>query len=201
MLSGNEREVAVSDLAAVLELLAELHEARDVDDVVDRLVAGIHALVPADEVAVQIGAADPVPASDGAAGTPAPSGSLLLTATTPSRRLLRIVVARRGPFTARDVAVADLLQRHLPAVVAHAGLRAAEEGRPAPEALADRSLTEREREVLALVAAGRTNRDIARALFIQPRTVEKHIENICRKLGASNRAAAAARYAGARPPA
>ena len=56
-------------------------------------------------------------------------------------------------------------------------------------------LTHREREVLALVADGRTNRDIADALYIEARTVEKHVEHIRAKLGARSRAEAAARWA------
>jgi DNA-binding NarL/FixJ family response regulator len=44
-------------------------------------------------------------------------------------------------------------------------------------------LSEREREVLALMAEGRTNRAIAERLFITERTVEKHVKSILQKLG------------------
>jgi DNA-binding NarL/FixJ family response regulator len=53
-------------------------------------------------------------------------------------------------------------------------------------------LSEREREVLALLAQGMTNKDVATALFISRATVKSHIENILRKLGASDRAGAVA---------
>jgi DNA-binding NarL/FixJ family response regulator len=55
-------------------------------------------------------------------------------------------------------------------------------GRPRPgqDPLAD--LTEREREVLALMAEGRSNRAIADRLFITEHTVEKHVQNIFLKL-------------------
>jgi DNA-binding NarL/FixJ family response regulator len=46
-------------------------------------------------------------------------------------------------------------------------------------------LTEREHEVLALMAQGRTNAAIARALTLSERAVEKHINSIFRKLGLS----------------
>jgi DNA-binding CsgD family transcriptional regulator len=54
-------------------------------------------------------------------------------------------------------------------------------------------VTEREREVLALVAAGKTNGEIAQLLAISPRTVQKHLEHIFQKLGVETRTAAAVR--------
>ena len=54
-------------------------------------------------------------------------------------------------------------------------------------------LTGRELEVLALVAAGRSNRDIANQLFISPKTASVHVSNILGKLGAASRGEAAAK--------
>ena len=48
-------------------------------------------------------------------------------------------------------------------------------------------LSERELEVLRLVSAGLSNREIAAQLFLSPGTIKTHIHNICGKLGASNR--------------
>jgi DNA-binding NarL/FixJ family response regulator len=53
-------------------------------------------------------------------------------------------------------------------------------------------LTPREREVLALLADGRTNRQIAEALFISVKTASVHVSNILAKLGVTNRGEAAA---------
>jgi DNA-binding NarL/FixJ family response regulator len=53
-------------------------------------------------------------------------------------------------------------------------------------------LTEREVEVLRLIAAGKSNREIGDGLFISVRTVERHITNIYRKIDAHGRADAAA---------
>src|SRR6266536_3492436 len=53
-------------------------------------------------------------------------------------------------------------------------------------------LTGREVEVLRLIAAGRSNRAIAQALFISPNTVLRHVSNIFAKTGVANRAEAAA---------
>jgi len=67
-------------------------------------------------------------------------------------------------------------------------------GRPAPQPPSplDRlGLTAREREVLALIAIGRTNREIAEALFISPKTATVHVSNILGKLGVRSRVEAA----------
>ncbi|WP_435842785.1 helix-turn-helix domain-containing protein, partial [Streptomyces hygroscopicus] len=53
-------------------------------------------------------------------------------------------------------------------------------------------LTPRERDVLRLVAAGRSNRQIAEQLFISPKTASVHVSNILAKLGVSGRGEAAA---------
>ncbi|MEO1059987.1 MAG: AAA family ATPase [Actinomycetota bacterium] len=73
----------------------------------------------------------------------------------------------------------------------HAGLTAADEDSPD-------LLTSRERDVLRLVADGRTNRQIGDRLFISPKTASVHVSRILQKLGVDNRteAAAAARRAG-----
>ena len=53
-------------------------------------------------------------------------------------------------------------------------------------------LTAREREVLRLIAAGHTNREIAGALTLSVRTVERHINNLYAKIGARGKADATA---------
>jgi DNA-binding CsgD family transcriptional regulator len=68
---------------------------------------------------------------------------------------------------------------------------AAAEAAPA-QAADPYELTPREREVLALVADGRTNPQIAQALFISPRTAGIHVSNILAKLGVASRGEAAA---------
>ena len=70
-----------------------------------------------------------------------------------------------------------------------------------PVASADLShyqLTPRELDVLAWIARGKTNRDIAEILGMSPRTVNKHLEHIFVKLGVETRAAAAALVASLR---
>lgn len=55
-------------------------------------------------------------------------------------------------------------------------------------------LSVREDEVLRLVSAGLTDREIGEALHISPRTVGRHVGSVLTKLGVRNRAAAARRY-------
>jgi DNA-binding CsgD family transcriptional regulator len=54
-------------------------------------------------------------------------------------------------------------------------------------------LSRREVEVVRLLAVGRTNREIARELFLSPRTVDMHVRNILRKLDCRSRVEAAGR--------
>lgn len=54
-------------------------------------------------------------------------------------------------------------------------------------------LTHREDEVARLVGAGVTNREVAARLFLSPKTVERHLVNIFRKLDVRNRTELAAR--------
>ena len=61
-------------------------------------------------------------------------------------------------------------------------------GQPAPA----HGLSRREQEVLRLLAAGESNREIARRLGLSPHTIERHVANLYRKIGARGRADATA---------
>jgi DNA-binding CsgD family transcriptional regulator len=71
------------------------------------------------------------------------------------------------------------------------GVRAWRRG-PASDGAGLAALSHREREVARLVAAGETNRSIAEALLVSPKTVERHLTNILAKVGLRNRAELAA---------
>jgi DNA-binding CsgD family transcriptional regulator len=62
-----------------------------------------------------------------------------------------------------------------------------EAGAPSPEPAGPDPLTPRERSVLALVAEGRTNRQVGGELFISEKTVSVHLSRVMAKLGASSR--------------
>ena len=63
---------------------------------------------------------------------------------------------------------------------------------PRPEPETSLGLTARETDVLRLITAGRTDREIADELFISPRTAQTHVTSILAKLGVATRAEAAA---------
>ncbi|MFJ9040234.1 AAA family ATPase [Streptomyces sp. NPDC102406] len=120
--------------------------------------------------------------------------SLLAPAPTDADRdrateLLRLVGAVADRLGARPLTeyVALLAQR------ARLSLTRDEPRRAAPADPAEEfGLTSRERDVLRLVAAGRSNRSIAEELFISPKTASVHVSNILAKLDVAGRGEAAA---------
>jgi DNA-binding CsgD family transcriptional regulator len=111
----------------------------------------------------------------------------------PVLRRILVCTRRLDGFRDRDLRVLELLTPHIIRLYARAAMR-----REVPRGL--EMLTPREREVIALVAAGRTNRETARYLWISPHTVRAHLENIFEKLEVTSRAAAVARVLGDLPP-
>jgi DNA-binding NarL/FixJ family response regulator len=102
----------------------------------------------------------------------------------------QLVAAHR---TARRLGARPLVER-LTDDLAALGERADRRlGRRAVAQAANGGLTRREVEVVRLVAMGHTNREIARELFLSPRTVEMHVGSILGKLDCRSRADAARR--------
>jgi DNA-binding NarL/FixJ family response regulator len=62
--------------------------------------------------------------------------------------------------------------------------------KPAAPSEAFPELTARERELLGLIARGRNNQEIARELYLSPKTVRNHISNIFTKMHVADRAQA-----------
>ncbi len=116
---------------------------------------------------------------------------------SPSTRILLISGAgRMSPAAARAAGASGFVSKDWEAHDVAAAVRMVGLGmtmfppksdQPAP------LLTEREREVLDLIAAGSTNREIAERLFLSPHTVKEHTSALYRKLRARNRAEAVQR--------
>ena len=102
----------------------------------------------------------------------------------------RLIAAQRNDQGAAAIAVTYLarLQRAFGTGGATGGAAA----RPQPPRLIEQ-LTGREREVLAMLAAGQSNQNIAGRLFVSLDTVKKHVSHVLGKLGAANRTEAVAR--------
>jgi DNA-binding NarL/FixJ family response regulator len=91
-------------------------------------------------------------------------------------------------FSEHERATLDALRPYLTAI-----LRAADAGGAAHDLCRAYGLTAWEGEVLALLACGRSNREVASTLFLSPGTVRKHLEHIYAKLGVRTRTHAVAR--------
>ncbi len=194
-------------LRSVLSAVLALHGLEDPRRFPEALLGELERLLPADHVddgELRAAWADRSAKEHDSAGNLRPrapsrprtprlsAGGHRLELLADGRRAFSVVLERYAePFGPVAVAVADALQPHIGPAFDHARLRTTEW----EVAEAIRALTLREQQVLALVADGHTNRDIGLALFIEPRTVEKHVEHIRTKLGARSRADAAAKWA------
>jgi DNA-binding CsgD family transcriptional regulator len=86
----------------------------------------------------------------------------------------RWLAAAHADFTAKDFTGLAAWCQHLLA-------------EPSASRLASIGVTPREAEILGLIATGLANKDIAARLSLSPRTVEKHVESLLRKTGATSR--------------
>jgi DNA-binding NarL/FixJ family response regulator len=88
---------------------------------------------------------------------------------------------------------AGILRRLAEQALRSIGIRTWRRGPSSGKGSALDRLTPREREIALLVGQGASNPDIAQALFLSRKTVERHVSNILAKLGTRNRAELAAR--------
>jgi DNA-binding NarL/FixJ family response regulator len=113
--------------------------------------------------------------------------------------VVSLLQAGAAGIMVRDGRVADLIralvavargEMVLPAAVALEVITRLAQGRPAADSAVEK-LSEREKEVVSLLAQGLTNKDIAQTLFLSVRTIEAHLRSIYGKLGVSSRTEAA----------
>jgi len=131
-----------------------------------------------------------------AAGHPHPLAYTLLRAASAAavsgNREAAVIRLSRAATIATQLAAVPL-QQHISRLARRARIQLAGPGhRDLGEPAEPFGLTAREQEVLRLVAAGRSNREIAAGLFISPRTASVHVSNILGKLHVASRGEAAA---------
>ena len=116
---------------------------------------------------------------------------------SPQTRVLLISGAgRMAPAAARAAGASGFISKESDAREVIKAVRAVALGMTLFPPKADQPeplLSEREREVLDLIAAGSTNKEIAEQLFLSPHTVKEHTSTLYRKLNARNRAEAVQR--------
>ena len=96
-----------------------------------------------------------------------------------------------SPNVARAAGAAGFISKDWSAVDVVRAVRRVSQGHEVfAEAPLDSPLSEREQEVLSLIATGSTNKEIAAQLHLSPHTVKEHTSAIYRKLGVRNRAEA-----------
>jgi two-component system response regulator DesR len=111
---------------------------------------------------------------------------------SPNTRVLLISGAGViSPNVARTAGAAGFISKDWSAVDVVRAVRRVSQGQEVfAEAPLDSPLSEREQEVLSLIATGSTNKEIAVQLHLSPHTVKEHTSAIYRKLGVRNRAEA-----------
>lgn len=119
---------------------------------------------------------------------------LMITSYTDNDAMISSILAGASGYLLKHVSRADLL-RSIRQVASGHSLIDSNAAKQAMDSLAQipgSELTDREREVLTLVARGYTNKQIADTLFVTEKTARNHVSHILDKLGVSRRSEAAA---------
>ena len=119
---------------------------------------------------------------------------LMITSYTDDDAMISSILAGASGYLLKHVSRSELL-RSIRLVASGSSLIDSNTAKQAMERLTQlpgSELTEREREVLALVARGFTNKQIADTLFVSEKTARNHVSHILDKLGLSRRSEAAA---------
>ena len=122
---------------------------------------------------------------------------IVLTSFLDDERVVPAIKAGATSYLLKDVAASDLARAIRGARAGQAQLhpevarRLMQQVTTPHKTEAGAQLTEREREVLRLLAEGRSNKEIARTLVVSERTVKGHVSNILGKLGLQDRTQAA----------
>ncbi len=119
---------------------------------------------------------------------------LMITSYTDDDAIISSILAGASGYLLKHVSRADLLRSIREVASGHSLIdsNTAKQAMEHLEQIPGSELTEREREVLTLVARGYTNKQIADTLFVSEKTARNHVSHILDKLGLSRRSEAAA---------
>jgi len=197
-LTDRIRVLVVDDHRMVREGLRSFLEVQDDLEVVGEAADGAEAVARAEELVPDVVLLDlRMPGTDGVAALREmtargiPSRVLVITSFTEPAAVLPAVRAGAAGYVYKDVdppaLAAAIRSVHLGHTLLHPDVaRLLAEGRRGTP-----PLTPREREVLAEIGRGRSNREIARSLGLAEKTVKAHVSAILGKLGVQDRTQAA----------
>ncbi|MFE9218050.1 response regulator [Streptomyces lavendulae] len=199
------RVLLVDDHQVVRRGLRTFLEVQEDIEVVGEAADGEEGIARAEELRPDVILMDvKMPGTDGIEalrrlrGLANPARVLIVTSFTEQRTVVPALRAGAAGYLYKDIdpdalagAIRSVHAGHvlLQPEVAEA-LLAAQDDQPAGAGRPG-ALTDREREVLGLIADGRSNREIARALVLSEKTVKTHVSNILMKLDLSDRTQAA----------
>ncbi len=193
----DDHGVVREGLRAYLELEPDIHVVADARD-------GEEAVLRAQELTPDVVLMDlMMPRMDGVQATTLIKAKqptahvIVLTSFVDEERVVPAIRAGATSYLLKDVAASDLARAIRAAYAGQAQLHPEVARRLMQRVTAPRKpdlateLTNREREVLSLLARGRSNKEIARELVVSERTVKGHVSNILGKLGLQDRTQAA----------
>ena len=194
LLLADDHPVVRAGLRALFSAEADMDvvaEASTAEEAVE-----LAARVPVDVVLMDLqfgGTLQGAEATKGVRALPSPPHVLVLTNYDTDADILGAVEAGASGYLLKDAPPAELIAAVRAAAAGESALAPAIASRLDPQTREpDLQLTLREIEVLNLVAAGMSNRQIGQELFLSEATVKSHLVHIFTKLGVSSRTAAVA---------
>ncbi|MFJ6728924.1 response regulator [Streptomyces sp. NPDC091281] len=198
------RVLIVDDHQVVRRGLRTFLEVQDDIEVVGEAADGAEGVARAEELRPDVVLMDvKMPGTDGVDALRRlreldnPARVLVVTSFTEQRTVVPALRAGAAGYVYKDVdpdalagAIRSVHAGHILLQPEVAGALLSQEGPHAGQGRGG-TLTEREREVLGLIADGRSNREIARALVLSEKTVKTHVSNILMKLDLADRTQAA----------
>ncbi|QKW10647.1 response regulator transcription factor [Streptomyces sp. NA04227] len=198
------RVLLVDDHQVVRRGLRTFLEIQDDIEVVGEAADGEAGVAQAEELRPDVVLMDvKMPGMDGVAALRRlrelanPARVLIVTSFTEQRTVVPALRAGAAGYVYKDVdpealagAIRSVHAGHVLLQPEVAGALLSQEEANSPQSRGG-SLTDREREVLSLIADGRSNREIARALVLSEKTVKTHVSNILMKLDLADRTQAA----------